>query len=226
MADLTEYDRITAALEACARKLDGSAAAPAYFSRRRRVLFNVLRYAVSRKRLTANPLSTDLDWKAPEEEACEEVDPAAVASPAQVRELLTAASYAGWRRGPRLVAFFACMYYAMMRPGEVTALRKQDCDLPESGWGRLMLSDSRPTVGTEWTNDGQTRETRGLKGRPRKAKRPIPIPPELVAHPAFPHRRLRRRGGRQAVPHRTRRRVARVRLLPYLAHSTLAGAEP
>ncbi|WP_214110687.1 tyrosine-type recombinase/integrase [Acrocarpospora catenulata] len=179
VAELAEYDRIAAALEACARKLDGKPAAAGYFSRRRRVLYNILNYAVVRKRLQSNPIN-GLDWKAPEDDVCEEVDPAAVASPEQVRELLTAVSYAGWRRGPRLVAFFACMYFAMMRPGEVIALRRQDCDLPEKGWGRLMLGDSRPTVGTEWTDDGKVHEARGLKGRPRKAKRPVPIPPELV----------------------------------------------
>lgn len=181
VAELIEYDHITAALEACARKLDGTAAAPGYYSRRRRVLFNVLRYAVAKKRLTKNPLSEELDWKAPESEVCEEIDPAVVASPAQVRELLTAVSYAGWRRGDRLVAFFACMYYAMMRPSEVAALRQDDCTLPKNGWGRLLLSGSAPTVGTKWTDNGQAHEQRGLKGRPRKAKRSIPIPPQLVA---------------------------------------------
>lgn len=181
VSELAEYDRITAALDACATKRDGSAAAPSYYSRRRRVLFNVLRYAVFKKRLVKNPLSEELDWKAPEAEVCDEIDPAAVASPAQVRELLTAVSYAGYRRGERLVAFFACMYYAMMRPSEVAALRQDDCTLPENGWGRLILSGSTPAVGTKWTNNGQVHEERGLKGRPRKAKRSIPIPPQLVA---------------------------------------------
>ncbi|MEV6984990.1 site-specific integrase [Sphaerisporangium sp. NPDC051017] len=181
VTEVAEYDHITAALDACASKLDGTAAAPGYYSRRRRVLYNVLRYAVSKKRLTKNPLSEEIDWKAPETEVCEEVDPAAVASPGQVRELLTAVSYSGWRRGERLVAFFACMYYAMMRPSEVIALRQDDCTLPEKGWGKLMLGNSTPTVGTEWTDTGQAHEYRGLKGRPRKAKRAVPIPPELVA---------------------------------------------
>jgi integrase len=142
------------------------------------VLYNVVKYAVTRKRLKANPID-GLDWKAPEA-PFEEVDPAVVASPAQVRELLAAVTYAGYRRGGHLVAFYACMYYAMMRPGEVIALRRQDCDLPDDGWGRLMLGESRPTVGRDWTDNGQVHEARGLKGRPRKAKRPVPIPPELV----------------------------------------------
>ena len=42
-------------LDALARKLDGSPASPAYFSRRRRVVHRTLGYAVRKKRLNANP---------------------------------------------------------------------------------------------------------------------------------------------------------------------------
>ena len=44
-------------LDALAVNLDGSPAAPEYFSRRRRVLHRTLGYAVRRKRLDKNPLS-------------------------------------------------------------------------------------------------------------------------------------------------------------------------
>ncbi|MFF4240445.1 tyrosine-type recombinase/integrase [Actinomadura geliboluensis] len=180
LADLAEFEGITRVLDACARKLDGTPAAPSYYTRRRRVLYNVLKYAVQRKRLAVNPID-GLDWKpTQDDEVWEEVDPAVVPSPRQMTELLTAVSYAGPRRGPRMVAFFACIYYAMMRPGEVVSLRDVDCDLPSTGWGRLMLAGSRPSVGTEWTDSGEYHDDRGLKGRNRKAKRPVPIPPELV----------------------------------------------
>ncbi|WP_174564894.1 tyrosine-type recombinase/integrase [Actinomadura chibensis] len=180
LAHLAEFEGITLALGACARKLDGTAASPSYYTRRRRVLYNVLKYAVQRKRLTVNPID-GLDWKPIEDdEVWEEVDPAAVPSPRQMEELLTAVSYAGPRRGPRLVAFYACIYYAMMRPGEVVSLREDDCELPSMGWGRLMLAGSKPSVGTEWTDSGEYHDDRGLKGRSRKAKRPVPIPPQLV----------------------------------------------
>lgn len=79
-----------------------------------------------------------------------------------------------------MVAFFACVYYAMMRPGEVVSLCESDCELPATGWGRLMLANSKPSVGTEWTDSGEYHDDRGLKGRNRRAKRPVPIPPELV----------------------------------------------
>ena len=43
-----------------------------------------------------------------------------------------------------------------------------------------MLAGSKPSVGTEWTDSGKYQDDRGLKGRNRRAKRPVPIPPELV----------------------------------------------
>jgi hypothetical protein len=47
------------------------------------------------------------------------------------------------------------MYYAMMRPDEVINLRKSHCELPEDGWGRLVLEGSSPNPGKDWTDDGQ-----------------------------------------------------------------------
>jgi integrase len=43
-----------------------------------------------------------------------------------------------------------------------------------------MLASSKPSVGTEWTDSGEHPDDRGLKERNRRAKRPVPIPPELV----------------------------------------------
>jgi integrase len=89
------------------------------------------------------------------------------------------------------VAFYGCMYYAMMRPSEVAALTKDGCYLPDKGWGYLAFADSSPAAGRAFTDDGKVHEHRGLKGRSRgrpnidaRARRPtrrVPIPPELVA---------------------------------------------
>ncbi|GII59658.1 hypothetical protein Pth03_80470 [Planotetraspora thailandica] len=104
-----------------------------------------------------------------------------VINPRQAEELLTAVSYVGKRgRGRRLMALFACMYYAALRPGEVVALREQDCKLPATGWGRLLVDVSRPEVNTKWTDSGDAHEQRGLKHRGRDDVRPVPIPPALV----------------------------------------------
>jgi integrase len=166
-------------LDTLALKLDGTAASPDYLGRRRRVLYNVLKYAVREKRLTENPLDTT-EWEPPDT-SVEEINPRVVASPEQVRQLLAAVSYVGPRRGARLVAFFACLYFAMLRPSEALALRADDCHLPVSGWGRLELAQATPTVGRQWTDTGAGHEERGLKNRPRRAVRVVPIPPELVA---------------------------------------------
>lgn len=76
-------------------------------------------------------------------------------NPRHARELLTAVTYIGrpWR-GRHLRVFFARMYFAALRPGEVKALRKDGCFLSASGWGRLTLSKSRPQSNRRWTDSG------------------------------------------------------------------------
>lgn len=60
-------------------------------------------------------------------------------------------------------------------------LAKADCaSLPDSGWGRLMLSENAARVGSQWTDSGTSHDRRHLKHRARSATRPVPIPPELV----------------------------------------------
>jgi integrase len=112
-----------------------------------------------------------------------EVDPRVVVTHSQAHELLTAVSYAGsWdrSRGRRLVAFFATMYYAGLRPAEATALRESDCQLSAQGWGTLSLARSLPVTTKKWTDHGQRHDPRGLKHRDPDAIRIVPIPPWLV----------------------------------------------
>lgn len=176
-------------LDALAVNLDGRPAAPEYFSRRRRVLHKVLGYAVRKKRLNKNPLSKNNlpeGWTPPETPD-EAVDPRSVGSPALIAVMLVVCSYVGTRQGPRFVAFYACMYYAMMRPSEVAALTRNGCYLPGTGWGHLTFADSSPAAGKAFTDDGQVHEHRGLKGRTkgrpnkdprvRRPTRKVPIPP-------------------------------------------------
>ncbi len=179
-------------LDAIATKLDGSAAAPDYFARRRRVMHRVLGYAVRKKRLEKNPLGKNNlpeGWTAPEKPE-EQVDPRSVGSPACIAAMLATCVTIGKNQGPRFVAFFGCMYYAMMRPSEVAALTITGCHLPPTGWGYLTFADSSTAAGTAYTDDGTVHEHRGLKGRTkgrstesRQGRRPVrrvPIPPELV----------------------------------------------
>ncbi|HEY7432175.1 MAG TPA: tyrosine-type recombinase/integrase [Streptosporangiaceae bacterium] len=176
VAALEDPDTIRAVLSACARRLDGRPAAAATSRRKRAVLASALGYAVERRLLPASPLS-QLQWKAAE--VAQTVDRRSVASPAQAARLLAAVRQQG-PRGEHMEAFFGCLYYAALRPSEAVALRAADLVLPDSGWGRIDLAASCPRAGTEWTDDGASRQERGLKHRPPGETRSIPIPPALV----------------------------------------------
>lgn len=81
---------------------------------------------------------------------------------------------------PELEAFFACIYYAALRPAEVLYLTVDDCELPEQGWGWLHLRGSTQHAGSDWTDTGEAREDRGLKHRARSSTRDVPAAPPLV----------------------------------------------
>jgi integrase len=106
-------------IDALRRKLDGQPAATQTYRRRRAVVFNALEYAVELEVLPSNPLARVRRQRG--KRAVQEVDHRIVVNPRQVRELLTAVTYVGRydrASGRRLRAFFGCLYYAAMRPGE------------------------------------------------------------------------------------------------------------
>jgi integrase len=162
------------ALNAISVKLDGRPASPATVRRKRSALYSALEYAVELELLTANPLSR-LTWQRPPQS--EAVDQRVVVNPDQARGLLAAVA----EQRPELEAFFACIYYAAMRPSEVRHLRVADLDLPNQGWGRLTLTGSTQASGPLWTDNQATNEDRALKHRPPKEVRSIPASPELIA---------------------------------------------
>ena len=181
VAELQEVARAHELIDALGRKLDGSPAATQTYRRRRAVVFNALEYAVELEALSSNPLSRVRRKRG--KRAVQEVDRRVVVNPRQARELLTAVTYVGAydrATGRRLRAFFGCLYYAAMRPGEALGLRRSDCTLPETGWGRIELSETRPTAGKAWTDSGEAHDRRGLKQREKGEVRVVPNPPPLV----------------------------------------------
>ncbi|MEW2266200.1 tyrosine-type recombinase/integrase [Streptomyces sp. NPDC047853] len=181
--DLEDPALLRPALEALSLRLDGGKAAENTARRKRMVLSNVLRYTVEEKGLLAsNPLPR-VDWTPPESD--DEIDFRYVPGPRLARALLGAVRDSG-PRGQHLHAFFGCLYYAAMRPGEIVALTESDCTLPPNSpdavqeWGELLLGESRPEVGGGWTDEGTSYEKRGLKRRKQGATRTVPIPPVLV----------------------------------------------
>ncbi|MFG2537230.1 tyrosine-type recombinase/integrase [Streptomyces sp. NPDC048511] len=164
------------ALDALARKMDGTAAADNTVNRKVPVFSNCLRYAVELERLPSLPLAK-VDWTPPETD--DEIDFRYVPGPALARKLIDAVGAQG-DRGRHLKAFFGCIYYAATRPGEAVTLRASDFTLPEEGWGQVVLSSSSARVGSGWTDSGESYDSRGLKKRARRATREVPIPPVLV----------------------------------------------
>ncbi|MFF1652868.1 tyrosine-type recombinase/integrase [Streptomyces sp. NPDC058255] len=162
-------------------RLDGIRAAGETYKRRRRALNTALEHAVDLGELPENPLQRARRKRMGSDDV---VDRRVLVNAVQGRQLLTAVSYVGsWgrNRGRRLVAFYAVLYYAGLRPSEAVGLRLSDCHLPEEGWGTLTLRETRPVSGKQWTDSGERHDLQGLKAREAAVDRPVPIPPVLVA---------------------------------------------
>ncbi|MEV5408579.1 tyrosine-type recombinase/integrase [Thermopolyspora sp. NPDC052614] len=191
---------VRAMLDMATSRLDGKRAATSTILRNKTILQNALDYAVELNLLPENPLK-GLKWKPPK--STHEVDRRSVVNHAQARALLDAVR-AQKPSGERLVAFFALMYYAGLRPEEVVHLRVHNITLPplvlngtgeqketDEAWGELHLAAAAPFAGREWTDGGTLREERSLKHRADGHTRLVPMPPALVrilrAHLAAPY---------------------------------------
>jgi integrase len=141
----------------------------------------VLDYAVELRLLTTNPIK-GLKVTAPKVHG--QIDLRTAVNHTQARRLLAAVEQVK-TNGPRLVAFFALIYYAGLRPEEATNLRRRNVTLPELGarqqWGELTLEAASTNAGAAWTDSGAAREERALKQRPDGQTRSVPIAPPLVA---------------------------------------------
>lgn len=177
VSDLGKPAVARAVLDALALTSEGATAAPGTVQRLRGVVVNAAEYAVERRLLDRNPI-TSLAWKAPR--TVQTIDRRTVVNPDQARALLDAVAKQK-PSGAHLVAFFGAMYYAALRPAEAATLRRTNLALPAEGWGELVLEASTPAAGASWTDSGQRREERQLKHRARGETRVVPCPPALTA---------------------------------------------
>jgi integrase len=113
------------------------AAAATTVARKRGVFYGALRYAVELRRLASHPMD-HVHWTAPRSN--DEIDRLSVANPDQAQKLLSSVS----DRAPRLVAFFACMYYSALRPAEVTAPRNANCPRRAGAFSGSPVRPSTP----------------------------------------------------------------------------------
>ncbi|MEV5741608.1 tyrosine-type recombinase/integrase [Microbispora rosea] len=163
-------------LEALSLRRDGKRMAASTVQRTRGVLVNAMEYAIELRLLSRNPIK-DLPWKSAK--SVRQVDKRVVVNPAQARNLLEAVR-AQKPSGPRLVAFFAVMYYAGLRPEEAVNLFKRNLLIPDEGWGELIVEEASPAPGAAWSNSGQRRDPGPLKHREKGDSRVVPCPPELT----------------------------------------------
>jgi integrase len=175
IADLADPDVTRTALRALSLRMDGRPAAANTVTRRRQVFGMALKYAVARGELEANPLATS-DWGPPRKVVA--IDRRVVVNPAQARRLF--AAVAG--RAPELEAFYATIYHAALRPGELQKLRRDQLTLPASGWGEVVVECNNPEISPRWSDTPDSpRQARQLKHRAKGEVRPVPLNPELVA---------------------------------------------
>jgi integrase len=59
-------------------------------------------------------------------------------------------------------------------------LSKDDLQLPEEGWGELLLTETAPIAGGAWTDSGERRDRRQLKQRAVGEVRHVPTSPPLT----------------------------------------------
>jgi len=179
-------------LDQATARLDGKNAAASTARRNRTILANATDYAVELGLLETNPIRA-LKWRAPK--VSSQVDRRSVVNPRQARALLEAVR-AQQPSGPRLVTFFAVMYYAGLRPEEAINLSEDNVILPprvwdegsqqwqdppdNDDWGELHIRCATPDAGSEWTDDGSLREKRQLKHRAEGDSRIVPTHPELT----------------------------------------------
>jgi integrase len=173
---LNDAGQLRRVLDSLAKTSVGKPASANTIKRWRAGLRGAVGYAVELGHLPSNPLAR-VKWKPPK--VAEAVDPRSVVNHHQARALFAAVAEQG-EIGRHLVAFFALMYYAALRPAEVIAIRHRDLVLPEKGWGELRLDGSNPNSGVNWTDTGK-RTRRQLKHRAVQDVRVVPCPPQLTA---------------------------------------------
>jgi integrase len=162
-------------------RLDGKPGSPVVVTRRRKIFTAMLEHAVEVKALPRNPWAT-LKWTPPRV-SNGGVDRRRVVNPMQARTLFVAVGEQG-RIGPRMVAFYACLYYAALRPEEGVGIEvPRNLQLPDRDdeWGEFILETAEPHAGKAWTDSGENRDRRQLKQRAIGEVRRVPCPPVLTA---------------------------------------------
>ncbi|WP_433297409.1 tyrosine-type recombinase/integrase [Actinoplanes sp. CA-030573] len=180
-SDLTDPKVLRAVLDGLTLRLDGKPGSPVVVTRRRKILTGMLEYGAEINALSENPWP-DLKWTPPRT-TNGGIDRRRVANPMQARTLFASVRQQG-RIGPRMVAFYSCLYYAGLRPEEAVGIEVPRNFRPpdrDDEWGEFVLEKAEPHAGKAWTDSGKNRDVRQLKQRAIGEVRRVPCPPTLTA---------------------------------------------
>jgi integrase len=180
-SDLSDPKVLRAVLDGLTLKLDGMPGSPVVVTRRRKIFTGMLEYGTEIKALSENPWK-EFKWTPPRS-ASSGIDRRRVANPMQIRTLFAAVAAQG-RIGPRMVAYYGCLYFAALRPEEAAGIIvPRNLILPDSDdeWCTFILETAEPHAGKHWTDSGKNRDRRQLKQRAIGETREVAGPPELTA---------------------------------------------
>jgi hypothetical protein len=158
------------ALRALGVALDGRPVSASTMARKRAALSGALVYAVELGSLPSNPLA---QMRAKRQPRAESIDVRVVVNPEQARALLAAVK----EEAPPLHAYFACLYFAGLRPAEARNLREADCRLPPDiggSWCWPRRTRSPVALGPTTERAGRNANSSTATTRRRDAFQPIP----------------------------------------------------
>ncbi len=136
-SDLLDAGILRRTLDGLTLRLDGKPGSSVVISRRRKIFTAMLEHGVEIKALTRNPWP-GLKWTPPRA-SIGGIDRRRVVNQMQARTLLESVGQQG-RIGPRMVAYYACLYYAALRPEEGVSIEMpRNLLLPDSDdeWGEF-----------------------------------------------------------------------------------------
>lgn len=181
VAKLSDTLVIEDALRVASVRADGKLCSADTRQRTRSSLSLLCELAVRKKLLVLNPVP---QTRRRVDDATDEIDPSKVPTPSQARALVRAACEVSAIARKQYGAYLTLLWSTGMRPSEASGIHlDSDLELPEEGWGRVILRAPTVYPGARWTTETGSRfEDRDrLKARRRGATRTVQLPPETVA---------------------------------------------
>ena len=158
---------------------DGSPSSSSYLNRKKTGLTRLIGAAVEEGLMAANP-AYGVRVPTRQKPGIKAVPRSEIPTVNEARLLMMSIAQTG-PTGRRMVAYLATTLYGGLRPCEANAVRLEDLDLPDVGWGLIRVRASRTQVGSAYTDDGEAVSEGPVKARAEGSVREVPLHPAGVA---------------------------------------------